>query len=581
MSRAARTVAIALLLAPPAAGAEPIVLGGDLSGLFTRQDGWDNADHDGGSDWDVGGGFFASGSALRPRLLDWLAQAGYRYRRTVYNYVGSHVRELDFSLRTSLLGDTPLPMSLYASRGYSDFLSDSGSEGTGESTYTALGGTARLALDQYPSLDANVSRMSRQTRRFGEGEVDSLSTRVTLGAAQALGRHTYSLAWDMGWDEGTYAESNYDSQGLLFNYVGQVTDTAVIHLNDHYTLRRPTVASPLNPRLDGNSLGTGVSWRPNARQTAMFEYGYGHLLATFQDAPEMDQVSHAVSHISTYRFTDRLMGTGSVAFDYGHRRLGADERRSAGETFGAGVVWEHERPTIAFSVGGGATLGLVAPEVGSVAGTYGLSASGGFSTTGERLRSYAGYTGVYNNGGATLGGWALEQRLDAGGEGPIGEQDYLRASIALAASRREDDLFGTASARSATLLAAWERRKHNALLTAGMSQGLAPPLGGSVVSDGLFLPVDFNTETYEVALSSYRLLLEGHLLAQGMLRYLWTDAPGRPAQWEQGIAVQASYWVGKFTISLDERFSTGGTGDGWQVGNLFLIRLTRVFEGFL
>ena len=64
-----------------------------------------------------------------------------------------------------------------------------------------------------------------------------------------------------------------------------------------------------------------------------------------------------------------------------------------------------------------------------------------------------------------------------------------------------------------------------------------------------------------------------------LLRTLSTEAPERPIRHEQGESFSAGYTLGATTFSLEQRFSTGGSGGVWQTGNLVMIRISRSFGG--
>lgn len=575
MSARLAGLAVVVVVVLVAADARAVDLTGDLNGLYSHAGSWSAyQSYRGRQVWDYGGRLTLRATPFKKTLLDWLGTAEYQRRRDLYSGGESGLRAVGFQSRASLFQGSRAPITLGAMRTWSDFLSDTAGSRTGSTVTTSYGGSARLQPKGLPALLVAMSRVITEGRRFGAPEVDTDSTTLNLGMAQAVGGHNYMMEYQTSWDSGSWAELNYRSHTFLLSYNGQVTDTTTFRVSERYMLRLPTVEDPTNPRWDSNDFTTGVTWVPDSRVISGFGYGYSHALATVVGAPDLEQIIHSVSHRTAYRWTEGLWTEGSLDLVYGFARSGAEERRSAGEVLGATVKWVGKGRETQYMLDAGGLVSLSVPEDGDLVVGFGANGLAGFVTTRERIQSRATWAGAYRRSGADLDGDLLSQRLDLSASGRVSERSVLRGGISVATGRRMDRLLGTATHRGATATAALFGARFRVQLEAGVTDGIAPVLGDG---EALFLPDEFNTHTYYATLTGGRTYLGGRMVLSGVLRTMRTTAPARDAMWEEGLLLMASYTIGLTTFSLEERLSAGGLGGGWQVGNLVFLRVGRSF----
>ncbi|MEK6606509.1 MAG: hypothetical protein AABZ30_02505 [Myxococcota bacterium] len=576
---------LATLAAPRA---HAVDVGGSATIGEARSDSWSDGGHGTQNTWDWGADLALSGTPFRPGLLEWLAAADYHTLRTSYYPGFERADAWGLRAHTSLFGRSPVPVTLGASRNWTDFLAETGNvTRVGRTLGHTYAGTVGLLLEGYPALRALGSRNDYRNVSLDGSEAEGDSETLSLGLAHAMSRHSLQIDYDTAWSRGTYAETNYRGHFLNAQATAAPSDNVRFRLNERYYLRDPTVAAWTNPRYEDNTFGAGVQWLPRPQLTTSFDYGYRQLIVQTPEAPDPSLVpapetpdrqslAHSLGSSAYYQASPHYATYGNVALTYAVDRVGDEERRAAGQSLGAGQNWQRAYGPTTISAGGGANVGVVEESGGEARPSWGVNATTGLGHARERARGSATYAGSFTTGGTVAEGWTLAQQVQLTGERWLETNTWLHALLTVVGLRREDEFLGTYVNRSlmATLGADWSR--YTANLTGGFTDTLASALA-EPVSDGLLLPFEYNTRTWFLTAVATQAYLGGWLHFTEVARTLRIASPGRPDQYEHGGQLTASYRIGAFDLSLDERLSTGGTGDVRQTVNLVMVRLSRSF----
>ncbi|HUJ25089.1 MAG TPA: hypothetical protein VLW85_03665 [Myxococcales bacterium] len=577
MRRAAATCA---LLVAGAARADFTVSGG-LGAGATRSDSWSTgAPVFSQPGWDWNADLAVGGSPLAPGLMQFLATGQYRSLWAGYPDGSNSTRGLGYGLNLSLLSATPLPVTLSATRALGQFSTDTTVERTGSTLATAETGAVVLRAAGYPNLRASLTRTDFDNESFGAPRTTAGSTLLSLGASHSNAGQELSASYDTSWNDGTYAETNYRSHALQALANTTIADGLVFRLADRYFLRLPTQDLPGNPRYDDNTFDAGLQWRPGQRLTSGVDYGFHTLLITAPGTPDLQQQAHIVRANAAYQASEELTlyGLGSVQSTAERQDGISGDGESA--LAGGGINWRHPvSPAVEVLAGGSATAGAAKSMDTEVQPAYGAGATLGVNAAGETTRGSATYNGAYEHSTTGLSGWSLTNQLNLSGDWAVGAT-LLRATALLSDSRREDLLLGSYRNRAATLTltASWGSYGLQAVAgqTDGASQALAEP-----GATGLILPTSYNTRTRYATLFGGLRIPGTRVVLTALARTLSTEAPGVPIRHENGGDFTASYAVGAMTFSLEERFTTGGSGGLWSSGNIVMVRAMRTFGGRL
>lgn len=574
-----RAIILALLLWATRARAVDVT--GSVGGGYARTDSWSGV-HADTTTWDWEADFAIAGSPFRPGLLQYLARVDYRAIRTAYAQLGSRSDAWGAQLQCSMLNDSPLPISLSFARMWTDFSSDADDKRTGSTVIDTYGGTAVFHVRRLPTLHVNLLRTDFENKTLGGPTVSGDSTNLTAGLAQATSNHTYQIDYSTGWNNGTYAESNYRSHFLNAQMTAQPSDDVRVRLNERYYLRDPQNDAPTNPRYDDNAFGAGVQWRPGQRLTSSYDYSYRRLLVESTGAPTIEEIGHTLAASTYFRWKPTLSVFGNLGFLYSLERNGGNDAESVAESVGGGALWQRRSGRNAYNLGGGGNVAVIEPLVGDTTLGWGANGSAGWTHTRERWRTTATYVVTFTDSPVAFAGYVLEQRLQLDADGVFVWRSVpfvWRGLFVATGGRRDDHLVGTSVYRSFSGMGSLGWKRYTASLGAGESDGLSMALAEPGISDGLFLPADYNTHTRYVTLTATESIDRGHLTLMQLARVMNADAPGRPDQYERSLVLSASYWLGLVTLSLEERLAVGGMGDTSQTVNTVFVRAMRTFGG--
>ena len=287
---------------------------------------------------------------------------------------------------------------------------------------------------------------------------------------------------------------------------------------------------------------------------------------------------------TTWRFTPRLSLDGIIGVGYDERRRDDDGVQSGSESVAAYLIWTRPlRRSLVLGINAGGNIGLFEPETGGVSFAYGARAAVNVTWTRSSLRLIGRYTGSFADNVdsgtlATVPGWTLSQQLLLSADGQLKSDLGGRAQLSVLGSRREDPLLGSFANTTATAMLGLSGRRYTLLLTGGLTEGASAAVGNPLASDGLFLPAAYNSEDVFASLTATESFDRGRLVLSELARAAWIRAPGHPDSSEVGLIVSASYRMGKFLFTIDERLSWGGVAGSSQFGNVFMVRASRSFS---
>jgi hypothetical protein len=248
-----------------------------------------------------------------------------------------------------------------------------------------------------------------------------------------------------------------------------------------------------------------------------------------------------------------------------------------GEQAGLGASWTRGDPEgLQVQLSGNGSFGALQPEDGPGLPGYGAGLAGNVRQTSRGWTGSANYQLTYARNLGGVEGTSFSQRLAASADTKTVSGLALGARATFSSSRRDLALLGTSIDRSAAigLTAGWRRLRSE--VTAGAGDGLAETLRSPGFTDGLFLSPSFNTH------SRYASLLirhAGRRLSLGVLgRFLDSEAPARPRQYEVSGSLLLDYDVGQFTFRVEDRVTQGGDRDSWARTNLLFVRMERRFD---
>lgn len=529
--------------------------------------------------FDFSAGLRVSGGLLNPGLLRWSLGAQYLGSRgTVYrgtsaaNLIGFHANLLALTM-------TPVSVQFLASRTFSDITSGA-TDGrlVGNSATTVFSGGATFKLKDRPTLFAHLTRTLVDTEHLTGERTNTGTTRLSTGVSQSLTRFDYGVNYDTSWTNGTYAEQNFNSHMLSARASAGLSETLKLNAWDSYYLRVPLNDLPGNPRFDTNSMGAGLQWRASKRLTATLSYTHLQTLITAPAAPLVDTRAQNVQETVTYKLLEGLWLNQSLGFLSAKAVVGDQARAGLGQSLGLGLLWQRPEKWGAVGATLGGNVGLVEPETGGLEVSYGGQGSGTLTLNFGKGSGTAAYSLGYSFGGPAVSGYTLQQVLRVEANYRPVEHSLVRLYFNAAASRREDTFLGVFFNRglSANLDGTWSR--HSVQLSGGITDGVDAALVNPAVSDGLFLPVAYNTHTKFLQLTAATTFDAGRLGFRISGRLAENTAPNRPTEVAGGLTAAAWYTIGKFRLTLEDRLMLGTSGAAAYRENVLMIRLTRDFS---
>ncbi|HZZ83303.1 MAG TPA: hypothetical protein VFE30_02105 [Anaeromyxobacteraceae bacterium] len=564
--------ALACAAASPAAAFD---VGGAISGGYWRSDSWSGGVHDSAPAFDYGGSIGVSGTPIRRDILFMTAGADYRQTHSYYSTGNSQNGNFTYNGNASLFTGFPLTLNLSAARTRADFTTDAGGATTGTTVMTSQTASASYTVSGLPGVNAQFSRSDSDNSGFGGQHHTYGFDALAASANQSIGPHHYSLSYDTSWNRGDLAENNYRFHHLDFQEGTQLSRDLDFTVSDNYLLRDPTLGSPVNPRIDDNAFITAVRWRPNSVVNTSTSYVYHHSLITAVATPDRESSNQGLFSTADYKYSRRLSFSATAGFNRGEERLAGNSVKSTGEQVSGGATWNSMLGPWQYSTGGQLSIGLLHSSTSGTDGAYGASGSVGFSRGWNRFSASLSYNGAYASNLSARAGSTFTHGLSGSSEADLGRGFLLTSTLALNSSRQDDPLLGASFSRTATLSSTIRYRRYAVSLHAGLADGLAGRTQGGI-SDGLFIPVAYNTHSAFASASS-SVQLARTLTLSGILHYVSATTPEQPTSHEAGVGLNLTYNVGSFAFTGEERYSTGGVSGLTQSGNYLVFRVTRSF----
>lgn len=532
--------------------------------------------------FDFSGGVAVSGGFFNPKLLKWSVGADYQGNRYLIGTTTRAVDRVNLKAQVQLLSGYPVPVTLFATRNWSDFAERAPGAGTqGASQVTTFGGTATFHLDQYPAAFLSLSRTLVETQHQDERSFSG-NTRLSAGLTHNLKAFEYGASYDTNWNSGTWQDQSYQSHQFTARASAPLRDGMLVRLNEIYYLRVPTTDSPDNPRFDTNTFTAGLQWQTTRRLLTRLDYTDVSLLVTAPQTPVRATHSQALAESLQWQWKDNLWLTQALSGSFASARDGDTRLAGFAQSLGLGLMWKQPWVVSAASGAGSvvanALAGVSEPETGGVFPLYGGNLNGSITGAFRQHSGTASYLISYTRGGPAIIGWTLTQQARLEAATRPTDNTSARLFFTASGSRREDLVLGSMLSRSLQLSLEGRYRQTTLQLNGGLGDGISEALMNPALYDGLFLPSTWNTHRRFAGLDLSSSFDQARLVLRLTGRLADLEAPGRPHEFEGGLLFSASYAIGRFRVSLEDRFAFGVAGaSGPYRNNQLMLRLTRDF----
>ena len=543
---------------------------------YDRVDSWVGPAHGFVPALRLDGGLDASGSLLDPGIVDWTGRVGYDSFQNKYADTDSKANGLTYGATVGILQSPSarVGLSAAAARSRSDFSSDIGEvRSTGSAVSETYSVRAVERVPGLPSVASDFSYSNTVDTGLGRGETTRTGKTFALGTTMGGGALNAAIDYRLNWEEGTLMPVNYTAQTVNLSANMKPTERLFATLSAGYFVRDPSIAGPLNPRYEDTAIAANVGSGAQQGSRGWLTYNYRHALTTDPSLQVREAIANSVSGNYAWRASPKWEWVSTAATSFGQTRLGAAQSSAAGQSVGLAASWT--RPTVGASFG--VNAGAIEPEVGSAAFAYGANASG-HATFPRPTRTFSvGYSGGYSSNLNATPGWSTSQSVHADVTGTAPGLLAWSARLQASGARGGGGSFGANASR--TILAAGNASYGRAslVLQVGISDAVTGALSNPL-SDGLFLPAAFDTHArYATANASFRLTAQ--LAARAVAKYTILSGPGVPDQREALAGGSLQYGVGFWSLSIEERYTIGGTTSfDHKISELY-VRASRTFGG--
>jgi hypothetical protein len=523
---------------------------------------------------DLGAG--VRGYFVDPGIVDWDLGAGFNNQKTTYATSTDRNNFLSYNGTLGFLQGrgTKANLQVTAIRNQSQYSQDSNAaRTTGVSTsegYSVSGGTAFSGL---PGVQAGFSSMHSTSSGFDRPETWEDRKILDLGMHHGQSNLESVLGYRMEWDSGSLYPVNFVGQAVNLTAKATPAEAYGAGVTAAYYLRAPSSFSPGNPRYESAYLDANFSWRQETSPRAWGFYRYRH--DTIQDPglPSREALSHTVQGFVGQRVTQEWEFQEDASASVGTQVLGPDRKDSSGQSLGFIANWTRGVHGISLGVRGGA----IEPESGSASFAYGASASGRTSWIRTNRTINASYSVSYLSNLDATPGWALNQAIGADLTQVVGP--FLTWSLKLqgSAARGDGGPFGSNANRSLQAVAGATYRRTGVDFTAGVSDSVVGALSNPV-ADGLFLPPSYDTHARFVQGDIYGTIVDG-VVAYAEAKYTVFSGPLTQDQREALYRAMVRYGIGRWTFSVEDRYSLGGAVALDHRVNEIFVRAARTFGG--
>lgn len=573
MRRFVLTLGVALLPAAASAIDWSTRLGLDYTRIDARSD-------DGPSSTmprlDLNLGLDASGFLSAPGVALWSATGQYQRITTSGDQLGSTRDILSYRAKLSLLNSprSPLALELFARRHQDDYSVDA-PNGDATVTSTTIGGTARLALRDRPTLSLGYT-LSDDERR-GQLWPSSDNRIHTLTASSSLGApaFTYTADYRGNFSEGTYVADDFADHRVDLNGRAILTPTADFRVSDTYYLRLPSTVAAVNPHQELNTFSAAVRNSGSGLEYQQYAYRYTRALQTSALTPDAERSNQradvTVQHVLTPEWRIRATADASLQDD----RLGASTDRASGENVGAVASWTRRAGGSATELRGGPSFGLLQPSTGGQVFGYGASAGASLRQAWAPYTIQLNYDVSYASNLHAIRGWNLRQNGNASVDRPFGG-GVLTASVLATANAFDSPVFGPAVGRQIQAVGRYQYASWSGFLQYTLSSNLRGAVNDTLASDGLFIPPGYDSHSRMVSAGLSARLFRS-VTAKGELRLTSTDLPDRPTFTENELRGSVEWDYGALRIALEDRYLVTDVNDTSGSRNLLMVKIYRVF----
>jgi hypothetical protein len=546
--------------------------GGDLGLSMNRRDEWGAGRHLGATSWWFAGALRLDASFFTPGTLDLGASASY----LGYRAVGGNASDgLNYQLRVGALARSPISLAASAGRSTVDFTADTSGSRVGTTRVDSVSGGATWHASDTPYLSTAVRHTATVNRPAGGVAVRSDTTSLDAEASQSLEALNYSIAYGTGWSSGDYAETNYRNHRASIRAQAELATNVTTQVMATYDLRLPTLVSPLNPRLDSQTLSSWLQWSA-AGASGGGGYSYASALFEAPGEPLRQFVSHAVSGYGSMPLGRGLSLDLNAGGSATLTRVDTTQARATGEQAGVGLRWAGQLGEYAAQSALSGSGGLFQPSEGPGSSAWGIAAGASASRPLGTWYGSLGLSGAFDrNTGASAGD--RTRLLASLGTSGTPRGWTLSSMLTGSYSRARSPSFGAARQVNTRLDLQAGRSGYNLGLNLGSTDDLSELLVPGGVPAGALVPLQFNTRS-RFAMASATVPTFQQLYLSFLARYVTVASPGRPDQWESGFSVSAGYAIGAFQLTLYDQVSTGGSGvasSGTQ--NLVFLSISRSF----
>ena len=543
---------------------------------YSRSQTWSQDQYDRVAPLDYGAQLGLSDSVIAPALLQWLVSGSFRRQHTAVTDGSNDNNLFSFNGAAALLPQSIFPLNLYASRGWSDFASDTAVHTSGSALTTTFGGNLGLRLPDLPVLRFALQRTLLDTTNLLGTEMTSQSTQLQAGLQHSVGRNSFGIDYGTSWNSGNTGPSDFRGHAISATLATSLSDDLHLTLLDRYSLRLPDQESAINPRWDDQTLSSTLDWRFSPTLQDRVDYRQQHQLFRADGAADSEITQYTLANQLRRIFSSELQGFLTVNGSYGIERLKDQEIRASSEAGGGGVDWRRTRNELTLALSGSGTVGAVQQRDDGTRPAWTASGSAGAGWSATDWNAQAGYSISYSRNGATLIGYSLSQRAYASVAGQPGQSGVLRGTLNASLDLRNDQLLGKSTNRALALAANWSTRaisiNAEAGVAVGATNGVAP---GVTLPDVPIAPVSFNATQLHATLSIAHAY--GRWRFGEILRTLTNDVPSLPNDTEHSASLIASYVIGLTSFSLEERLSLERTSGVQRTANYFAVRVIRSF----
>ena len=574
--RALRAAVLAALVA--AAPARSADLNGSLGGAYTRNASTNNPAT---AMWDFAGQLSLMAEPFEPGSASVSANANYGGVESATSGVSTRTNNWGGGLSASALGLTAFPVSVSASRAWTDVTSGFAQGSTGSTISTTVGAGVEAKGQDAGLPYLRLTGMTGTSDNHASGGQDISQTTYALETVvrQVLGSFDYMLQWDMGWSGGSLEPSNYKNHSVLANVGTQVSDNVNVLINGQYFLRQPTQLSPLNPREEQGNLVAQITSSLSPTLGNVTSYTHVQSALDIPGSPLQRQIAHSLASTFTWSLPRGWALTGNLSGSTSDSDTPAGTVHATGEAVGAQAQWngKFSETTLSFR-GSGAVGGLQSQAQGPDQLAWG--AGGGASISrplGGPVYGSLTYSGNYNTNLNAMQGSNLNQNLNGALTFQLSGSAYVRLDGTASALRQESTVFGTGGARALTGDINLYVRRFTVRLEAGVTDSLSPDLANP--SGGLILPLAFNTHVrYAGATAALPYLFRLPLTLNFIYRTTQSTRPGLAQQQESVAGADLTVRFGLWALVASDRQTWGElVGGTTSTINTFYVRLTRVF----